>query len=198
MIRPASRFNKGFTLSETMISVGLLSIVVVSLVASNLFGLRMMSVSHIKLGARGDARAAWGKLSEHVRSAKILRVGTGDATSFTESTLGQPQQGTAIELYPTTNLNSFVRYFWDPTTQELKRGINGSNSVSVVIGSVTNNVLFWAEDFRGNVLTNNHNNYVLHVKLELFQLQYPSAEFQSGNLFDYYKLETRITRRVLE
>ena len=50
---------------------------------------------------------------------------------------------------------------------------------------------FCAQDFSGNVLTNNQNNQVIHLTLEFYQ----PARFMQGA--DYYKLETSMTRRAL-
>ena len=51
---------------------------------------------------------------------------------------------------------------------------------------------FTAQDFSGNVLTNNQNNRVIHLTLEFYQ----PARFLLGA--DYYKLETSMTRRALQ
>ena len=67
----------------------------------------------------------------------------------------------------------------------------GTNTV-ILADSVTNTMVFTAQDFSGNVLTNNQNNRVIHLTLEFYQ----PARFMLGA--DYYKLETSMTRRALQ
>jgi hypothetical protein len=52
-------------------------------------------------------------------------------------------------------------------------------------------MVFRAQDYLGNVLTNSQNNRVIHLTLEFYQPQplLPDP--------DYYKLETSVTRRAL-
>ena len=68
----------------------------------------------------------------------------------------------------------------------------------VVARFVTNQFVFQAEDFRGNVLTNNDNNRVIKMTLEFFQWEYPIATIGQGSLYDYYRIQTRVTRRMIE
>ena len=63
---------------------------------------------------------------------------------------------------------------------------------------VTNDIAFRAEDFRGQVLTNNQNNRVIRMILEFYQWEFPVATVGTNGLYDYYRLQTRITRRTIE
>lgn len=199
--RPSRRRNEwsaAFTLPNLMISMTLLLLVLSGLIASHLFGLRMYELTRAKLGASDEARAAIGLLVEEIRAGKIVRIGSGNLSNFTEIPVNTLQEGSAIQIHATTDTNEFTRYFWDSSDNVLKRTTNNATSVSVVARSITNNLVFRSEDFQGNVLTNNQNNRVISLTLQFFQLQYPAVAIGPGNYFDYYQLRTRITRRTLE
>ncbi len=187
-----------FTLPEMMIALSILTMVLAGILSSHLFGVKMLEITKAKLGASDGARKAISTLISEVRSAKIILVGTGNQGSFTEVVDGYPQQGSAIQIYGSTNTNSFVRYFWDSTDKILKRAVNGGSAVSVVAQSLTNSLLFTSEDFTGTIITNNQNNRVIGVVLQFYQIQYPIILVGPGNYYDFYQLRTRITRRTLE
>lgn len=192
------RWSRAFTLPEAMIAMSLFMVVMGGLIFSHIYGMRMFQLSRSKLGASDEARRAVSKLAEEIRSAKILRIGTGGLTNFTARGISETQSGNAIQVYPTTNTSSYVRYYWDSADKRLKRTTNGLSSVYVVANAISNNVVFTAEDHLGNVLTNNNNNRVIGLTLQFFQLQYPTIDIGPGGLYDFYQLRTRITRRALE
>jgi hypothetical protein len=137
-------------------------------------------------------------LLDEVRTGKIVKVGNGSQNFFAEVARGFEQKGSALEIYPTTNRSQFVRYFYDGTTQQLKRITNGAERASIVAHSITNQFVFSAEDFRGGVLTNNENNRVIGLTLQFYQMQYPQVQIGPGSFYDFYQLRTKITRRALE
>lgn len=206
VFRPASRsaspaghgVSRAFTLPELMVTAAILSLVVAGVLATNLFGARLYQVTKVKLGATEDARQAINLLISEIRSAKILRIGNGSLQSFSGIADGELQQGTAIQIYATTNTNVFVRYFLDPADQQLKRATNNATDASVVASYVTNTVVFAAEDHLGNVLTNSQNNRVISLTLQFYQIAYPVVAVGPGNYYDFYQLRTRVTRRMLE
>lgn len=187
-----------YTLSEIMVASALFSLVIIGAISANLFGLRMYGITKAKLGASDEAREAVSRLVNEVRSAKVVRVGNGSLGGFTNIPLGQPQAGNALQIYPSTNTTPFIRYFWDAADKQFKRTTDGTASSIVVANFISNAVVFRAEDHTGTILTNGQNNRVINLKLEFFQIQYPIVTIGPGGLFDYYKLETRITRRALE
>ena len=187
-----------FTLTEVMVASAIFSIVVLGTISANLFGMRMYQVTKAKLGASEEAREAVSRLVNEIRSAKIVRVGHGDYSGFTNVAPGEAQMGNALQIHPSTNTASYIRYFWDPDDQRFKRTTDSGGDSIVIASHIRNDLLFRAEDHRGTVLTNNQNNRVINLKLEFFQIQYPIVNVGPGGLFDYYKLETRVTRRALE
>ena len=61
---------------------------------------------------------------------------------------------------------------------------------SIIARSVTNQLVFRAQDHLGNGLTNNRNSRVIHVNLEFYQTK------RHRLIADYYQLETSVTRRA--
>jgi|SRR5947209_2752526 len=187
----------GFTLVEIMVSMGIFLFVLSGIITSYMYGLRMYEIAKPKLSASDDAREAISKLVDEVRNAKLVRIGTGDLNSFTEIPVNAPQVGSAIQIYATTDTNSFVRYFWDSSQLKLKRVQSGAVTFSVMAMAVTNQQVFSSEDFSGMIHTNNMNNRVIGLTLQFNQIQYPVMPVGPGNYYDFYQLRTKITRRVL-
>jgi prepilin-type N-terminal cleavage/methylation domain-containing protein len=187
-----------FTLAEIMVAMGIFSLALVGALYSHLFGMRIQGITQTKLSSTQGARFALNWVRDEIRTAKSIEIGTGSDTSFTEVGLNLPQVGNAIQIYATTNTNSFVRYYLDDSADALKRLESGATTSTVVASHITNRMAFRAEDFRGNILTNNQNNRVILMSLEFYQLQYPVVRIGPGNLYDYYRLQTKITRRALE
>lgn len=190
--------SRGFTFTEIMIAGTLLMMILAGMLSAHLFGMRMFEITKAKLGANDEARQAISLMMQEIRSGKLVKVGSGNLTHFTEVPADTAQRGSAVQIYPTASTNQFVRYFWDGESQKLKRTTNGSSSVSIVANSITNNIVFSAEDAVGNVLTNNENNRVIALTLQFYQIQYPIIRIGPGEYYDFYHLRTKITRRTLE
>jgi hypothetical protein len=141
------------------------------------------------------------RLVTEIRSAGIVRVGTGSLTTFTEAGVNQAQQGDAIQIFPNkSNLSRFIRYYYDADEQLLQRTEDGETAAIVVARSVRNEgrPLFTSEDFAGNVLSNSFNNRVIGLHMEFYQLQHPTVAIGPGSIYDFYQFRTKITRRSLE
>jgi hypothetical protein len=184
----------GFTLTEMLISLSLIMFLLLGLVSSQLFGLKLLSLDSAKLNAQEDTRQVMACLMDEIRVARAIQVGTGSATGFVARAPGQKRTGNALQLFPSTNLNEFVRYYHDPTDQCLRRWLNGAASPRVLARYVTNNLVFCVEDFQGLVLTNDSSSQVISVRLDFVQVQYP----ETNSLQQSYKFETRIAGRLLE
>src|SRR5438552_2085198 len=126
------------------------------------------------------ARSAVNRVSDEIRAAKMVEIGNGNSASFSVIADNLPQIGNALQVYASTNTNSFVRYFMDPKESALKSMPSGSSAATVVASFVTNALVFRAEDFLGNVLTNNQDNRVIKMTLEFYQLQYPIVRIGPG------------------
>lgn len=190
--------RRAFTLPEIMTVMALFGLVLLSLISSQILGMKMYRISESKLTATAGGRRALDRVRDEIRSGKILLVGTGGSSTFTPIADNQPHLGNAVQIYATTNTSSFVRYYLDANEDCLKRVASGNTNVQVIANYVTNAFAFRAEDFRGNVLTNNQNNRVIRMILEFYQWEYPTVTTGTNGLYDYYRLQTRITRRTIE
>ena len=199
-INPVQRSHQrslAFTLPEIMVAMTVFMVVLGTLIVSHVFGMRLLELAKSKMGASDEARIAIAKMMEEIRSAKLIRIGNGSLSNFTEVAMDTLQKGSAVQIYPSTNFNSFVRYFWDSSDQKLKRTTNGQTFVFIVANSISNQLVFTSEDYSGTVLTNNENNRVIAVTLQFFQLQYPTIRIGPGSIYDFYQLRTKITRRTV-
>jgi len=59
-------------------------LVMAGLLSAHFFGLRLFELTKAKLGASDEARAAISTLIQEIRSAKLLRIGDGSLSTFTE------------------------------------------------------------------------------------------------------------------
>jgi len=187
------RADQGFTLPEILIAMTVFLLMVGGIIAANLFGLRMFQVTSTKLNATTWSRETAGKITAEVHACDAVSVGNITTNGVFEGLLdGEFQQGTALMIYPTTNTDSYIIYFVNPADQTFRRATDQAGTAEVLADSVTNIMVFAAQDFSGNVLTNIGNNRVIHLTLEFYQ----PARFMLGA--DYYKLETSMTRRALQ
>ena len=192
---PARR-QRATTLSELLIASSLMVVVLGGVVYSHLMGGKLMQFAAAKLGASDSARKAFGKLQDEVRAATSIRVGDGTATAFTIAADGTAQQGRAVQIYPTTNLNWWIRYYYQTNAGELRRVTSSNSTPQIIATYVTNAVIFAQEDHLGNTLTANTANSTLNVRLQFYQLTYPQTKIGTNNYYEYYQLQSRITRRI--
>jgi prepilin-type N-terminal cleavage/methylation domain-containing protein len=185
--------DSGFTLTEILIALTIFVILVGGIISANLFGLRMFQVNQTKLKATEWSRRTFGKITDEIHSCTAVSVGNMTTNSVFEGLLdGEAQQGTAIEIQ-TTNSASLIYYFLNSSDdtfrrEELTPGV--ITNTFTLADSVTNTIIFSAQNFSGDVLTNNQNNRVIHLMLEFYQPE----RFMQGP--DHYRLETSVTRRA--
>jgi Tfp pilus assembly protein PilW len=194
-----ARHRTGFTLVETMITMVTMMIVIGAAMAAYIYGLRIVQFTKPKLGASDEARQAISLMTDEIRSARSIKIGSGDISSFTEVSPFSLQVGSALQVYPSTNTSQYIRYFWDQSDGKLKRTTNGMTSTYVVANCISNYAVsvFTAEDYNGTTLTNNFNNRVIAMTLQFYQIQYPQMQVGPGNYYDFYQLRAKFTRRTL-
>jgi hypothetical protein len=165
-------------------------LVILGVLTTHIFGLKLAKVNQSKLVATQDAREALNRVRDDVRSGKIVYVGNGNETSFTHIPANSPQQGNSLLIHQNLNTNRFIHYFLDTSDDTLKRRTS-DGQVVVVANYITNLIPFRAEDHLGRVLTNDQNNRVIRMNLEFYQWEFPEE-------YDYYGLQTKVTRRAIE
>ncbi len=195
----SSKSNRGFTLPEILIALTVFVLLLAGIVVANLFGLRMFQVNENKLGATEWSRKTFGQITDEIQSCNAVSVGNMTTNDVFEplSLPGERQEGNAIEIQPTTNTAVLIHYFVDAADETFRRteigpGVTTNTNTFILADSVTNTMIFNAQDFSGNVLTNNQNNQIIHLTLEFYQ----PDRFIVGA--DHYRLETSVARRAVQ
>ena len=192
-----SRHARAFTLIEVLITMVTTVFIMGGALAAYIYGLKMMQFTQPKLSASDGARKAVGQLTEDIRSAFDVKIGNRSGSTFTLLAPFTPQAGNALRIYPSTNTSQFIFYFWDANDNTLKRTTNNATYTSIMAEAVSNSMVFTAEDFRGNILTNDVNIRVFSVTLQFYQLQYPKVAVGPGSYYDWYKVQTKVTKRTM-
>lgn len=186
------------TLIELLVTMTLTTFVVGGVVYSHIMGGRLMQFAAAKLGASDSARTAFSKLQDEIRASTTIQIGNGTASNFTAISNGTAMQGRAIQIFPTTNSNWWIRYFYVTNASELRRVTSSNATPQLVASYVTNAVIFSREDYLGNTLTADTGNSAVNVRLQFYQLSYPMTRVGTNNFYEYFQLQTRITRRILQ
>src|SRR2546422_4150551 len=111
--------RSAFTLPEIVMAMGLLVLLLGGAVASHVFGALLLEKNSSKASASAEARQNITTLTAEISSSKNVLVGTGTATSFSEPGFDVPQQGNAVQIYPSSDTNAFILYFLDTTAKSL-------------------------------------------------------------------------------
>jgi hypothetical protein len=186
----ATRPESGFTLPELLVSITVFIFVVSGVIFANIYGLSMFRLTENALSATDAGRKTIGRIADEIRTCNSMWIGSVKNGEFVALLDGEKQQGTGLLIQSTTNAAKYVVYFVNPSDQTFRRTTSTPGSATVLAESVTNALVFAAQDHLGNVLTNNQKNRIIHLNLEFYQ---PKRYMQ---IADYYKLETSVTRRV--
>jgi prepilin-type N-terminal cleavage/methylation domain-containing protein len=187
----------GFTLPEVMVAMSILLISIGGMVLAHVVSARMMEITITKASASADARRNISTLMSEVCSANQVVVGSGNLSSFSAAGMDVSQKGPALQIYPSTSTNVFIRYFLDTATKSLQRATNGAAASELVASGVKNTNVFTAEDYAGNVVTNNQNNCVIGLSLQFYQVQNANLPVGPNERYTSYQVQTKIARRSL-
>lgn len=207
---PAGR-RRGFTLVEAVIATATYTVLVIgALVAVQVFGLREYTLGGTKLSAMNSGLKVLNQIRDDIRSSREVDVGNlttvSDPTTFTLTGPTNKNTGAALRIYPTTNSFPINMYYLDTSgaTNYLKFAISSNGTTFgapvTLAGYVTNLIVFDAEDFQGNILTNDSNNRIIRMELDFYQWEYPVGYVGGvgANAYDFYRLTTRISRRLID
>jgi hypothetical protein len=219
-----------FTTIEMVIATTILAMAVTALVSTQIYGMRVYTLAATKLSATASARKSLNDIRDQIRGADWVDVGNyvqanGSPTNFALIPEGSLQEGNALRILPgTTNWTATVPYtliYLQPTAGGTNFAVVNSSGNPVantnqlimleysndvillsntVASYITNQTIFYAEDYWANVLTNNQDNRVIQVTMFFSQWEYPIAVIGSNdiNAYDYYRLQTRATRRPIQ
>jgi len=178
---------RAFTLAEMMTSLAIFSLVVIAMVSLQIFGFKMNAMAASKLKSTVYSLKTLNQIRKQVRSANSVAVGNGDRTSFTSNT-----SGNALQIYPTTNTDDYIRFYLAANTTALYMLNSASNNPTLIATNITNQVVFQMVDYQGNPLTNSQEHYAIKMKLQFTQLSYSVPSYN----YDYYALQTVMTPRL--
>jgi prepilin-type N-terminal cleavage/methylation domain-containing protein len=192
----ARRRQRALTLTEMMITMSVFSILVVGLVYTGMFCLRLDELANSKSGASDSARRGFDLLSGDIRSAKMWYIGNGGQSSFTPCGNATNHQGNALKVHSTTDTNSYVVYFFDTNVSKLYRYTNGMTTSKVICDGLTNTgaggMTFHAEHYDGTALSDYQFKYVIVAVLEFCQYQYPLTKVGPSYFYNYYKMQLKV------
>jgi hypothetical protein len=208
--------RSAFTLVEMTFSVGIYSILLIgTLVALQIFALRIYTLGATKLTATQASRQALNQIRDDIRQGKYVQVGkTDNSGNFTPYTGTNQAIGNAIQVFSTTNGNFTVPpydiYYLQTNTPGgvssnnlmwISVATNSVTNISVLATYITNLDVFATMDCWGIIVSNAvNNNWDYTIKLQFYQWEYPIAVISTNpaaNAYDYYQLRTRVSRRAL-
>jgi type II secretory pathway pseudopilin PulG len=193
----------GFTVVEMLLVAGIFAVLVTWMVSSQIYGMRVYTLAETKLVATAGARQVITSLRDQIREANSVYVGNCSSgwTTYADVTNGTLMRGNALEIYPTANTNPFLICYLDTSTSTNRLMLYNSRpgTTSDLCDYITNKMVFDAEDVYGNILTNNMDNRVIGITMQLSQWEYPIARIGNTNFnyFNFYQLRTRATRRAI-
>ena len=196
----------GFTLAESYFVCAIFSLTVAATVAMQVFGARIYQLAATKLTATASARRAMDVMRDAIRSASSVQVGMYSNNSFSIIADGNNQVGNALLVYlRNPNLTNYgVIYYMNRASSNICTVVYSNNQVltatvaSNVVAYITNYYVFDAEDAFTNIMTSYQNDRVIHIRCQFAQWEYPLAGTGNGALYDYYQLQTRVTRRIMD
>ena len=190
------RGSAAFTIAETVLWMAVALLILGGLLSAQLFAQRMWDLTQMKVNASDNARQIVRLVSSDVRTAKIVRVGSGNAQSFTEASNGVAQSGNALQIYPSTDTNVYVRYFRDAADYHLKYVTNGTSMAQTVARSISNSTVFRLEDHTGTLLSNRQQKSVVDMRLNFYALDNPPTPIGAGKYYKSYTVRTKIAQQT--
>lgn len=188
--------------------------VIIAFLAAHMIGLRQYQVLSTKCGASDTSRSVLSQLPRDIRSTKMWWIGNYNMGSGTFSQIsdGTAQEGTALQLFQTTNDSTpYILYYFDLTGSNNNNGkLMRYNSINATTVCLASNLVNWlgmgysfkAEKFDGTRCTNEGTatayKSLICTRLQFCRFEYPLAVVGTNGLYDFYKLEFRATPHLPE
>ena len=190
--------KQAFTLVEMMITMAIFSLGMAACLYVHLFGLRQDQLVESKLGASDQSRKSFDRITSDIRSAKVWQIGNYASSAFTANAFGTNQQGNALQISFTNNYSVNVTYFFATVAGDgqLCRIRTGDSTCSVLASNLFNTLSFVAEKEDGSIVNDLQWRYAIHFILQFRQYQYPITVVGTNGLYDFYKMEFRVTPRA--
>jgi len=179
---------RAFTLVELMVTMAIFLLLVMAMVAVQVFGFKINSLTTSKLKFTASSLKALDQIQGQVRGASSVVAGNGSSlASFSSTgTSGnalkiQPPTGGANLLYLATNTGTLYEIY-------------SANNKKITVGSgITNRVVFQTVDYNGNnVSSTSLEHYAIRMTLKFSQVNYRVPVAVS----DCYTFQTEMTPRT--
>jgi hypothetical protein len=206
---PPTNVRAGHTLIEMIFTMSILVMVIMALLAANYLGMSQSQWVESKCGSSDSSRRLLNQFPVDVKSSKMWFLGNMTGTNFVINT--NSSQGTAVELFLTTNGSQGIVYYYDLSNTNNNDGhllrTVSTNWNPVVVASnlvnwLGNGYTFNIEDYTGSPATNgaNNNSYkcIIHLDLQFCLFRFPLTAVGTNGLYDYYKIEFRATPHLPE
>ena len=170
-----------------------------------MFAAKIYIIAATKLTATMSARKAMNDIRDQIKQANTAYVGIYNPTTqlFTNIPDGSPQIGNA--LYITNKGTTFATCFYmdqvnsNLSSVQITAAGAQMSTLSKIVVYITNYYVFNTEDSYTNTMTTYENDHVFHIKFQFAQWEYPLAGVVGQNaMYDYYQLQTRVTRRLYD
>jgi hypothetical protein len=198
----------GFTLVEIYTVSILFLMLVIAITATQIFAARVYTLAATKLTSTAAGRKVMNDIRDAVKASSQVVVGIYNPgnNTFTNIPNGSLQIGNALAIYPNNpNAVSFATiYFMNQSASNICSVVYSNNAVQTatlvnnIVVYITNYYAFDAEDSFTNIMTNYVNDRVIHVKFQFAEWEYPLAGVGNGAMYDYYQLQTRASRRIMD
>ena len=132
-------------------------LMVAGIIAANLFGLRMFQINETKLNVTTWSRQTVEQITTEIHGCNTVSVGNITNGVFEGLLEWGDAAGQRLLIYPTTNTNNFTIYFVDPSDETFRRTVSQPRAPTPSSWPIRLPTPWYlaAQDFSGNVLTNN-------------------------------------------
>lgn len=190
------RTQQGFSMTDVMVATAIFIFVIGGVLTAHYFGISMYQFMREKLGAGDATRKAFNRLNSEIRTAVSFKLGTGTASTFTELGINTAQQANAIQLYPTSSSNTFIRYYRDSTDKSLKRVTESGLTPAIIAEAVNNTLVFTCENFAGTILTNRTAACLVGINIQYYELPDSHIPIGTGKYYKTYQLQSKVKVRT--
>ena len=192
----------GFTLSEVMVASAIFMMVVGGVVATNIFGLRMIELTEPKQQAAQRARELINLLSDDISTGWLVKIGTEGPDGFTPAPHKTIKEGNALKVWADSqDPDYFVVYYVDTAGDVLLRYTSTAPVAEVVAWGVTNDNVFTGEFFdkelnQWGTLADDRTSMVVGVVLEFSELERTGTPLGPAQTYKSYQFQTRLKWRA--
>lgn len=184
--------TRAFTLTELMVTMAVFALVVMAMVSLQVFGFKMNSLTSNKTESTGDSLKVLDQIRNRIRAAtNEIFVGNFNLNNNTFTPIGgnTPQIGNAVQIF--NNATDYFTFFREPNGIVCERATDDA-AIALTRSKLINTLPFQAEDYKGNVMSNQNGHFTIKMTFEFSNLVYSVPT----PTYDSFYLECRATPRI--